>query len=98
MVDDLLGNWNGDIHYPFTGVNVMDYLRFTTDGTLLFTYNDKDYTITSLEDWHAAVADIKANPDYTPTSFMCSSSIDFPEEYTDNEDLLAICDAVRNGT
>lgn len=77
----------------------MNYLRFTgEDDTLLFTYDDKDYVIASLDDWEAAVADIQSHPDYEPTSFMCSSSIDFPEEYTDNKDLLAICNAVRNGT
>lgn len=76
----------------------MNYLRFQgKDDQLLFTYNEKDYVITGLDDWVAAVTDIQAQPDYEPASFMCSSSIDFPEEYTDNEELLAICDAVRNG-
>ncbi len=76
----------------------MDYLRFTTDGNLLFTYNDKDYTITTLEEWNATVLDIiMSNPDFERQSFICSSSIDFPEEYTDNPDLIAICDRVRNG-
>lgn len=76
----------------------MNYLRFTgKDDQLLFTYNDKDYVITSISDWKAAVEDIQSQPNYTPQSFMCSSSVDFPEEYTDNEELIAICDAVRNG-
>lgn len=76
----------------------MDYLRFTSDDTLLFTYNDKDYTITSLDDWEAVVADIKTDPNYTEgsTSFMCSSSIDFPEESTDNQELIDLCYAIRN--
>lgn len=76
----------------------MNYLRFQgKDDQLLFTYNETDYVITGFDDWDAAVADIQSQPNYTPESFMCSSSIDFPEEYTDNEELLAICDAVRNG-
>ena len=75
----------------------MNYLRFEgKNNTLLFTYNEKDYTITSLDDWDAAVKDIVLNPDYTPQSFICSSSIDFPEEYTDNQDLITICESVRN--
>ncbi len=26
---------------------------------------------------------------------MCSSSMDFPDEYTDNADIIALCDAIR---
>lgn len=75
----------------------MDYLTFT-DGVLKFTYNEKDYTITSIDDWEAAVADIKTDPNYTEgsTSFMCSSSIDFPEESTDNQELIDLCYAIRS--
>jgi len=76
----------------------MDYLRFTGEDTLLFTYNEKDYVITSIDDWEAAVADIKSHPNYTEgsTSFMCSSSIDFPDEYTNNQELIDLCFAIRS--
>jgi len=76
----------------------MDYLRFQSDETLLFTYNDKEYIIASISDWEAAVADLKTHPNYTEgnTSFMCSSSIDFPEDETDNQELIDLCYAIRN--
>jgi len=74
----------------------MDYLRFTSHNVLLFTYNDKDYTINSIKDWEEAVKDIQAHPDYVKSSFMCSSSIDFPEESTDNQELIDLCYAIRS--
>jgi len=76
----------------------MDYLCFTSDNSLLFTYDNKDYIISSIDDWKAAVADIKSKPTYVKgaTNFMCSSSIDFPKEYTDDEDLINLCIAICN--
>ena len=75
----------------------MNYLRFEGKASqLLFTYNEKDYVITSKQDWAAAVEDIRSNPDHVDQSFQCSSSIDFPEEYTTDKDLIELCYAIRS--
>lgn len=77
----------------------MNYLRFTGENdTLLFTYNDKDYVITSKADWAAAVDDIRSTPNHTPQSFQCSSSIDFPEDSTDDKELIELCYAIRSAS
>ncbi len=76
----------------------MNYLKFTSDGNLLLTFYGKDYTISTLEEWDAASAEIAAHELYPiDHTLMCSSSIDFPDEYTNDEVLIAICDAVRGG-
>jgi hypothetical protein len=75
----------------------MNYLRFQVkDDKLLFTYNGKDYVINSKKDWADAVEDIRSDPDHELQSFQCSSSVDFPEEYTDNQDLIELCYAIRS--
>jgi hypothetical protein len=28
---------------------------------------------------------------------LCSSSLDFPEEYTSNKEIIELCDDIRNG-
>ena len=74
----------------------MNYLKFNSDGTLQLTFYEKEYTISNLDEWYAARDEIVENPLFkVDCSLMCSSSIDFPEEYTDDPDLIAICDAVR---
>ncbi len=73
----------------------MNYLRFSA-GELLFTYNDKEYTINNSADWTEAIEDIVSMSDGQPDGFMCSSSIDFPEDETDNQELIDICYAVRS--
>ena len=76
----------------------MNYLRFNSQGVLLFTFFEKEYIITGFDDWDTAVVDIKQNPEYHPDhmSFQCSSSIDFPEESTDDQELIDLCYAIRN--
>lgn len=77
----------------------MNYLRFVGKANQLqFRYNDKEYIITSFEDWNAAIKDIKSAPNYTPQSFQCSSSIDWPEDETDNKELIELCYAIRETT
>lgn len=75
----------------------MNYLRFEgKDSQLLFTYGGKDYIITSVKDWQDMVETIHSIPDHTPQSFQCSSSIDFPEEYTDDKELIELCYDIRS--
>ena len=74
----------------------MNYLRFKSDGKLVLTFFEKDYVINSIDDWDAAVEDIHQNPMYDiDPHLICSSSIDFPEDETDDEDLIKLCYAVR---
>jgi hypothetical protein len=74
----------------------MNYLKFNSAGVLELTMFEKEYVISNLEEWYAARDEIVANPLFkVDCSLMCSSSIDFPEDCTDDEDLIAICDAVR---
>jgi len=75
----------------------MNYLRFTgEDDQLLFTYGGKDYVIKSRKDWLEVVEYIHSIPEHTPQSFQCSSSIDFPEEYTDDKELIELCYDIRS--
>jgi hypothetical protein len=40
----------------------------------------------------------KYYPDQEPhVTFTSSSSLDFPEDYTDNADIIALCDKLQNG-
>jgi hypothetical protein len=40
----------------------------------------------------------KYYPDQEPqVSITCSSSIDWPEDYTDDPQIIALCDKIRNG-
>lgn len=32
---------------------------------------------------------------YPNASFYCSSTIDFPHEYTENKDIIALCEYIR---
>jgi len=74
----------------------MNYLKFTGAGVLLLTADDgTDYEIGSGADWLAATEDITKNPNYSPT-LISSSSVDFPEEYTDNKELINLCYAIRS--
>lgn len=34
--------------------------------------------------------------EYGIDSFMCSSSVDFPEEYTENKEVIELCGLIRN--
>jgi hypothetical protein len=75
----------------------MNYLRFNSQGELLFTYREKDYTINTIHDWEVAMLDILGDdPDQELESFQCSSSIDWPEDETDDEDLIKLCYAIRS--
>lgn len=75
----------------------MNYLRFTVvDNALLFTYDSKDYTIHNIAEWETAVEDILLRTNNQPQSFQCSSSIDFPEEYTDDQELIELCYRIRS--
>jgi hypothetical protein len=75
----------------------MNYLRFNSQGELLFTYREKDYTINTIHDWEVAMLDILGDdPDQELESFQCSSSIDFPEEYTDDQELIELCYRIRS--
>lgn len=33
---------------------------------------------------------------FKPDYVLCSSSLDFPEEYTENEKLIQLCNEIRN--
>lgn len=78
----------------------MNYLRFAgADNVLTLTFFGKDYVINSLDDWEEAVNEIKDDPRYQyDNDLMCSSDIDFPEECTDNAELIDLCYAVRGYT
>lgn len=78
----------------------MNYLRFKgVDNVLTLTFFDKDYIISTIDDWDTAVEEIRTNPLYEiDQSLYCSSDIDFPEECTDDEDLIRLCYAVRGNT
>lgn len=74
----------------------MNYLKFTDDGKLSLTYWEKEYIIGDMDEWRAARDEIVAHKMFEHDStLICSSDIDFPEDCTDDEDLIAICDAVR---
>lgn len=77
----------------------MNYLRFVGKANQLqFRYDDKEYIITSFEDWNAAIATIKSAPNYTPQSFQCASGIDWPEDETNDAELIELCYAIRSAT
>lgn len=77
----------------------MNYLKFNGHAHLQLTMFDKEYIISNLDEWYAARDEIVENPLFPEHSqLMCSSSIDFPEEYTEDEDLIAICNAVRGNS
>ena len=76
----------------------MNYMKFNSDGNISLTMFGKEYIIANLDEWYSARDEIVAHEHFPEhADLLCSSSIDFPEEYTDDEDLIAICDAVRNG-
>jgi hypothetical protein len=56
----------------------------------------KEYIISNLDEWHAARDEIVAHELFPEHGeLICSSSIDWPRDETDDEDLIAICNAVR---
>ncbi len=68
----------------------MNYLSIE-DGVLTLRGNPRECVIaTSLPEVEAVLA---RNPEV-----MCSSSIDFPDEHTDNPYIIKFCEALRGGT
>ena len=77
----------------------MNYMKFNNDGHIHLTMFEKEYVISSMDEWEDACADITKNPLFPEhSSLMCSSSIDFPRDETDDEDIIAICNAVRGNS
>ena len=46
--------------------------------------------IKSVDHWNSFVDELGT------IGCMCSSSLDFPEEYTDNKEIIELCDLIRS--
>lgn len=71
-------------HQRVTFVSVQD------DALAIFLDGDTecpDFLISTIEEWDAFWAD--ADPG--ELSFRVSSSVDFPEQYTENKDVIELC-------
>jgi hypothetical protein len=63
----------------------MDFLTIKDDGKLILESDGKVPVEITEENMY----------DELPESFMVSSSIDFPEEFTDDEKVIALCRKIR---
>lgn len=45
--------------------------------------------VTNIEELKEAIKNVKVS------SFLCSSSLDWPEDHTDNPDIIYLCDIIR---
>lgn len=70
------------------------YLNIDSAGRLMLSFPDGGKVqINSLEQ----LSGYAANIDATGLPLMCSSSLDFPDELTDDPHVIAMCDAIRGG-
>lgn len=71
------------------------YLTVEKDGIHARLMGDKsDKTKAVVKTWEELVAWCQ---EHGVDNFMCSSSLDFPEEYTKSKKIIALCDKIRNG-
>jgi hypothetical protein len=57
--------------------------------------SDNSHDIHTLQDFVRVWLSIVERGWPEDMGFACSSSVDFPEEYTENEDFIAMCNAIR---
>tara|TARA_Y100000310_G_C20517876_1_gene732138 strand:+ start:262 stop:1047 length:786 start_codon:yes stop_codon:yes gene_type:complete len=85
---------DSDINYYYLDINEQGHLTISYNrSTSEYPAFKTAQVFTSLEECQQIIDRTKGVP--SPT-IMCSSSLDFPYEYTEDQNVIDMCDAIRN--